>query len=311
MGPIAEIQQGMLPTPDGTRLCVYRLGRGDRTVIIPNALYLLEHFAYLARDFTVISYDLRNRGRSDPIHDESLLHRGVHHDVEDLETVRRTFDIEQAHLIGHSYLGLMVILYAIAHPHRVGRIVQIGAVAPDPGRRYSSELSAPDLDRIADCEAARRLRQLREQGMPESDPKGFCRHWWQFMSQVFVLDSGHADRIGDHFCEFENEWPVNMEQHLSRYIRPSLDRLGLRGEEIASVTSPVLVVHGRGDRNVPYGAGRDWAAQLPEARLLSVSQAAHMPYLEAPRTVLPAIERFLGGDWPEQAESVTGSTPGP
>ena len=104
-GPIGEIEQRMLPTPDGTSLCVYRLGQGDRTILLPNAVYLLEHLAWLGRDHTLIAYDLRNRGRSASVRDRELLHRGIHHDVEDLETVRAAYKAEQPHLIGHSYLG--------------------------------------------------------------------------------------------------------------------------------------------------------------------------------------------------------------
>ena len=62
--------------------------------------------------------DLRNRGRSDFITDNSKLRRGIHQDVDDLEAVRRHFGIDQIALIGHSYAGIIVILYAMK-PHEV------------------------------------------------------------------------------------------------------------------------------------------------------------------------------------------------
>ncbi len=304
MSEPADLQQGLVPTPDGTQLCVYRLGEGDAAVIVPNAIYLLEHFAWLARSYTLIAYDLRNRGRSAPVTDRAQLHRGVHHDVEDLETVRRYFKLERPHMIGHSYLGLMVILYAVTNPERVGRLVQIGPAPPVHGTRYPAPLTSPDLEELASSEGARRLQQLREEGRPASDPQGFCGHWWAFMRTVFVADPAKVDRIGDHYCEFENEWPVNMESHLTRNIFPSLERLQLSDEQIGAVESPVLTVHGKLDRNSPYGAGRDWAARLPNARLLTIDDAAHLPYLESPSRVMPAIDQFLGGTWPAGAEQI-------
>lgn len=299
-----ELAAGMIPTPDGTRLCAYRLGEGAETVIVPNAVYLLEHFAYLARHFTVICYDLRNRGRSEPVADESLLQRGIHHDVEDLETVREAFGAERAHLVGHSYLGVAVILYAIAHPERVGRIVQLAPVGPDPGREYPRDLRANDLDVLLASEEARELERCRKDGSAERDPQEFCRAWWRFMKKVFVADARAADAIGDHFCAFENEWPRNMERHLREHIWPSIQRLGLTDEEIARVRAPVLAVHGTRDRNSPFGAGRDWALRLPNARLLRADGCGHLPYLESPALVQPAIEHFLAGHWPEAAETV-------
>lgn len=299
-----EIEEGLIPTPDGARLAVYRLGSGEDTVVVPNAVYLLEHFAYLARHFTVISYDLRNRGRSPRIDDGALLHRGIHHDVEDIEAIRDAFKLDRIHLIGHSYLGLAVVLYAIAHPHRVRRIVQIGPVGPDPDRDYPQDLRANDLECILASPEAVELARLRKAGAAASEPEAFCRAWWRLMRKVFVVSEESAGQIGEHFCALENEWPVHMERHLREHIWPSIQRLGLTDEEIRTVEAPVLTVHGRHDRNSPYGAGRDWAMRLPTARLLTVADAAHMPHLEDPGSVQPAIEHFFAGHWPERAEAV-------
>ena len=300
----ANLEQGMVPTPDGTELCVYRVGSGPQAVIVPNAIYLLEHFAYLARDLTVVSYDLRNRGRSAPVRDRKLLHRGIFHDVEDMETVRQFFQLERPHLIGHAYLGVAVILYAITNPQHCGRIVQIGPPSPTHGTVYPPALTATDLEEIASSESARHLQQLRDDGLSTSDPEAFCQQWWNFMSSVYVAVPGAAAALGDHYCTFENEWPVNLEAHLSKNILPSIARLDLRQSDIDQVQVPVLTVHGRHDRNAPYGAGRDWVARLGDARLLTVDEAAHFPFLERPDMVGPAVREFLGGSWPDAAEGI-------
>jgi hypothetical protein len=43
---------------------------------------------------------------------------------------------------------------------------------------------------------------------------------------------------------------------------------------------------------------REWAAHLPNGRLLTVRGAAHMPWVDAASVVYPALDRFLGGVWP-------------
>jgi pimeloyl-ACP methyl ester carboxylesterase len=70
----------------------------------------------------------------------------------------------------------------------------------------------------------------------------------------------------------------------------------------------VLVVHGDRDRSAPYAAGQTWAARLPNARLLTVSGTAHAPWIEAPGVVLPALQRFLDGEWPAGATRVVAAT---
>jgi pimeloyl-ACP methyl ester carboxylesterase len=67
----------------------------------------------------------------------------------------------------------------------------------------------------------------------------------------------------------------------------------------------VLVVHGTRDRNAPYGAGREWSWLLPEGRLLTVEGAGHHAFGEFPEVVMPAVSRFLAGDWPENAVKIT------
>jgi pimeloyl-ACP methyl ester carboxylesterase len=74
---------------------------------------------------------------------------------------------------------------------------------------------------------------------------------------------------------------------------------------------PVLIIHGTWDRNAPYAAGREWALTLPNARLITVERAAHQVTADAPDVVLPAIETFVAGRWPERAEKITSLERGP
>jgi len=43
---------------------------------------------------------------------------------------------------------------------------------------------------------------------------------------------------------------------------------------------------------------------LPNARLISIEGAAHMSWVEFPEIVFPAVELFLSGQWPDEAEVV-------
>jgi len=72
---------------------------------------------------------------------------------------------------------------------------------------------------------------------------------------------------------------------------------------------PVLVVHGTRDRHAPYGGGRDWAEVLPDARLVAIHAAAHLPWIEDPEQVFTSVKTFLDGRWPDSAERTrTGAT---
>jgi pimeloyl-ACP methyl ester carboxylesterase len=87
-------------------------------------------------------------------------------------------------------------------------------------------------------------------------------------------------------------------------LLPSIRRLDLDALALARLELPVLVVHGTRDRSAPYGGGREWALWLPQARLLTIPEAGHAPWIEAPETTLAGIDAFLDGRWPAGAEIV-------
>src|SRR5258705_8535577 len=136
--------EGYVNTDDGLRLWFRTVGSGPQVVVAPNGFHLLEDFSRLSEGRTVVFYDVRNRGRSDTVTDPALLQSGIHNDVDDLDAVRRHFGLERLALIGHSYMGLMVILYAMKYPAHVDRIVQIGAMGPHYGKSYPADLTNTD-----------------------------------------------------------------------------------------------------------------------------------------------------------------------
>jgi len=74
---------------------------------------------------------------------------------------------------------------------------------------------------------------------------------------------------------------------------------------VTSDAPPILIIHGVKDRHAPYGGAREWAIGLPDARLVTIHDAAHMPWIEAPDAVFNSIATFLGGAWPEAALRIT------
>jgi pimeloyl-ACP methyl ester carboxylesterase len=106
---------GYLTTSDGVRLFYRRIGHAAQTAIVPNGIVYFAEFKHLARDRSVIFFDVRNRGLSDTVTDEHNLARGIRNDVDDLDAVRRHFRLKSVDVVGHSYQGMTVILYAMQY----------------------------------------------------------------------------------------------------------------------------------------------------------------------------------------------------
>jgi proline iminopeptidase len=290
-------------TDEGVRLFVETRGDGPQPVIVPNGIYLIDDFAPLIPGRTLIFYDPRNRGRSDRVEDVSTVARGVLQDVSDLDAVRRSFGIAKASLIGHSYVGFLVALYARAYPDAVERVVQMGPMEPHPGKIYPAHLTCAD-DTSRDV--FRRLGELQPE-RASLDPAEFCRRAWAILRFLYVVDPADADLIRWGRCDLPNE--RGFMKYWTEVVLPSIRNLEPIEERAAKVEAPVLIIHGTKDRSAPYGGGREWALLLPNARLVTVDDAGHAPWIEAPAMVFGAMAAFLDGRWPETASKIESLEP--
>jgi pimeloyl-ACP methyl ester carboxylesterase len=293
------MEDGFIATPDGVRLYCQRIGAGSQTVLVPNGICYEDEFARLAARRTLLLFDLRNRGRSDTVADAARLERGVLNDVDDVESVRRHLGVDRVDLIGHSYLGATVVLYAKAYPAHVNRLVQIGPLQPFHGTQYPPHLTCVD-------ETFRRVMAGLAGLEPDratTDPVEFCRRVWAVLDPLYVTDPADVPKLPRwHRCELPNE--RNLMKYLMGTIMPSIRRLALKPGDFTGVSAPVLTIHGTHDRSAPYGGGREWVFELPNARLLSIEGGGHAPWIESPERVWEAIETFLNGAWPAGAAIV-------
>jgi pimeloyl-ACP methyl ester carboxylesterase/ketosteroid isomerase-like protein len=233
----APFEEGFVPTPDGVKLHYRKLGNGPVTLIVPLdfALYdVMKQFADIA---TVITYDLRGRGRSTRAQDVKTL--TIQQDVVDLETVRAHFKADKFVPVGFSYLGKMVLLYAAAHPEHVRRVVQLGPVAnvkdATAGGAVQADFGAPAADVASVVTSLDTVslsaEELKKVTMPvltihgtsdRNAPYSGGRIWAQQLPDarlVTVTGGAHTMWLNDPVATFgairhflRGEWPIGSEK---------------------------------------------------------------------------------------------------
>lgn len=288
------MDSGTVAAEDGVRLFYRTVGAGDQAVVIPQALYVEEGLARLASpERRLVFYDPRGRGRSEA-GDRSRITMERQH--ADLEALRRGLGIDSMALIGWSGMGMEMAVYALRHPERVTRLVQVSPVAardrPHNAEAYRIRAERTDADAVASLRS-----RLAEAGF-EGDPAGFCRALAAVTRPANLADPRLASEIPD-VCRFPNEHPDSL-----ALIWPSL--LGSFAgydwrEEIAGLDVPRLVIHGAEDA-FPLEGSREWVPDGSNARLLVLEGAAHFPWIERPDAFFPAVDAFLRGEWPEGTE---------
>lgn len=288
-------REGYAVTPDGVHLYYEMRGHGGETVVVPVGFYLSDLLAPLAEGRRMVFYDPRGRGRSDAVGREAI---SLDHQINDLEMLRAALGIERMALIGWSGLGMEMAVYALRHPERVTRLVQVAPVAP---RRtpWMEEHMKARMSRMNAAEEAR-LRERQEAGEFDERPADYCREVGRLLVPLDFADVANAARAPG-VCHLPNEWPT----HLFPFFGALLESFGDYDwrPSLAEITIPRLVIHGAQDP-IPYGGTLEWVKGQANARLLVLEGAGHWPFVERPDLFFPAVERFLDGGWPEAAQAI-------
>jgi len=286
------MSEGFVTVDEGVVLRYKTIGDGPETVIIPAAIYMEYEFEQLAAPSrTLIFYDQRGRGKSSAIASINQISMDV--EISDLEAIRRHFGKEKISLIGWSYLGGMVVLYASRYPEHINRIVQIGPLSP------TYEIFQQSLSTPFDSESAAQLQKLKEVGLDESDPERFCTQYWHIYMKRIFHDPGKIDLFRSDKCKCRNEMPANTNLQLMAIIG-KLKQWDWR-EMVMCLDVPVLTIHGESD-TLPIEGSQVWVSSLGNARFLVIREAGHLPFVEQPEVFYPPMDVFLKGGWPANAE---------
>jgi pimeloyl-ACP methyl ester carboxylesterase len=275
--------------PDGTRLFVRVDGNGPGALVVPGVGADSE-FEPLTMMRRVAFFDVRNRGRSDAVAAHGSV--GVPVEVDDIDVVRARAGFETTAVLGWSYVGLIVALYAARYPHCVERVVMVCPTPPTAALNDSVPMSnAAAINRD--------LRELAATDLRDRDPVEYARAWRRIVTPRLMRDPSAFERLRSDPSIWPNEWPEHMVNALQRVAASHPTDYDYR-QEAQSIIAPTLVVHGEND-DISLEASREWVGAMPGARLLILPNVGHIPHAEAPEELFGAIRTFLDGDWPAGA----------
>lgn len=227
--------------------------------------------AALAPDHRVVRYDVRGFGRSpDPA--------GDHFDHEDLLAVMDACDLDRAVLVGASNGGRIVLDTAVTTPDRVIGIVL--AAAPVPGIDLSEELQA---------DVAHEDEALESGDIARA--KAMNMRWWVdgVGRDPVEVDPDVREAVGGWLDVLlpRQAGQLRADAGDAQLVQPLVrDRLG-------DLPMPGLVIIGRHDDLGMRTAARHIADRMPDAELVELDGAAHLPNLERPERFDQLLRRFL------------------
>ncbi len=261
-------------TTDGLSLHVrdYGAGLAGRPVVcLPGLTRNARDFHQLALKLSqgtaprrVIAVDSRGRGLSDHDPDKSRYTIGV--EAEDVMTVLDALEIDMADFIGTSRGGLILHLFAVNHPERLGRVVlnDIGPVLEVEGLRQIQDYLGRENHVSNFSEAAERLRAVHGAAFPALSPAD-----WQDMAEAIYREIDGRIRadfdpaIADQFASADLSQPLpDLWANFAGFFGKPL--MAIRGETSRLLSKETLAEMGRrhGDMVALTAAGQGHAPVL-------------------------------------------------
>lgn len=298
-------REGYIHTSDGVRLFYKIVGSGADILVVVhggpgNSMEsIAPDLEPLAKNCTVIYYDQRGGGRSDLIKDPDKLSISKH--IEDLESVRLFFKLDKITLLGNSWGGILIGIYAAAHPGKVERMIlhSPGELSKTLSVRADEELQLR-INRQLSPEQKKRLEfdSNPQNWIEAADPKAVCREFYQLLFPFYISKVENATLFRGDVCAGSDE-AVRYQQFVNEQIMNSLGEWNLL-PSLKAVKAPILIIHGRADPTL-FALSEIRVSEMPNARLLIINGAGHFPHVEQPEIFFKAVETFLRGDFPSDS----------
>jgi proline-specific peptidase len=264
VGDLNNTSEGIFPL-----LCLHG-GPG----IPHDSLEPLEKLAETGRP--VVFYDQLGCGNSDHPDDPELWSLELF--LDELVTLRRTLALDQIHLLGHSWGGVLAMAYVLTQPKGILSLILNCTVVDWP---------------LLDVEQPR----FRAQAMPEVYE---IMQKFEQKGDYFAPEYQKARREFDkqHCCRLE-PWPDFLERAIERanwQVNMSLSPK-LKGWNVCprldEIRTPVLITTGRHDGYVPLSQGQLLYEGLPKAKLVCFEDSSHYPHAEEAETYRAVLNDFL------------------
>lgn len=272
---------------DGVRLHYEILGKGDPIVLLSGGPgfspeYLRPVAEKLSKHYSAVLFHQRGTGKSTLAkYDGDVME--LKNLVADLDALRRELKQEQLTIVGHSFGGILSMMYAREHPQRIRALALIDSGGPtlQSVPKFNANLEA----RFTDAEKAA-IKEWSDPEKMKADRKRAVFEITKAKTSAYFADRTKAklliDPMDEHTFNDAAFWAIVM-QMMALDLRSGLEK----------VKAPVLVIHGKQD---PLESAQEVHATFAGSRLELIDNAGHFPWLEQPERVYGALFEFLAKD---------------
>ncbi|MFX0031432.1 MAG: alpha/beta fold hydrolase [Candidatus Hodarchaeota archaeon] len=269
---------------NGNKICYEVLGKGYPVILVHGFGDKKEHFRAqvgdLSKYFKVIRFDNRGAGKSD--RPDGPYTMDLYAD--DVNALMDYLKIEKAHIVGHSFGGMIVQNFMLKYPNRVKKVVLINTV---PGLSNKALLNEKGFEMYQN-NAIEGLKKFMEDPLNnflQGAKYSYSRPFWKLMVQ-------------NPKKKFHNIWSVEdlVEERLTNPTTANDIKNQLAAvkthkvyDKLHEIKNDVLILCAEKDKTTPKLVNQKLHDQIPNSKLIVVEKAAHQSILEK----APEINKYV------------------
>lgn len=269
---------------NGIDLYYKSIGSGTPLVIIHGGpgfghQYLYSYFSRLSDQYKIIFYDQRASGKSNG--DENPSDVTMENFVEDLEGVRKAFQIEKLHILGQSYGGVIALSYAVKYPEQMGSLLLLESSTVDE-----------ESDRIFDNNLNTRLTEKESEKLADllirlektSSKARIMKEYFEILFRVYFYNEELRSQLDLTYLTNEMVQKIFITGDNLK-ARPNLF------EYINQIDCPTLIIHGDYDP-IPVEGMKKIHTIINNSQLTVLNDCGHFAHIEKTEKYFKRIRDF-------------------
>ncbi len=271
---------------NGTELYYHVIGEGAPILVLHggpglNHTYFLPQMEGLAKHCKLIFFDQRATGRSSMDVDTGSVN--LANAVEDIEGMRKAFDLGEMNLLGHSTGGLLAMEYAIKHPDHLRSLILVTTTAASSELRMKAFYNMQERTTREDSIGQEEMQQ--SEGFKKREPAAMSKFFRYLFGSNFY-DHKFADSLT---LQFDTNYARSAK--LSRGLNRDLNHYDIH-DSLKNITCPTLIVETDYDRNLPESMDKIHA-HIANSKIALIKHSGHFPFIEAPAEFFKIVTDFV------------------
>jgi len=280
-------EEGLIPV-DRAEIYYKSCGRGAPVLVIHGGpgmehSYLLPQVAALADHYQLIFYDQRSSGRSLAPTDSCSI--TLDNFINDIEGLRRALRLGRVNLMGHSFGGVLAMMYAVRYPDRVNSLILVNSGG---ARSDFFTKIGPNIQNRRTREDSLLVEQIAASPEFQANDRTTANRFWSLFLKPYFYDQSKAAQLTTDLTQTTIN---NMGLIRQRPLGRSIWKFDIR-QDISQLTCPTLLIHGDHDP-LPLEFACEIQSLIPGAQLEIIHNCGHYSFVEAPREFYRIVDQFL------------------